>query len=116
MTIELPDVIERYQSAHDRRDTTTALETFADDATVIDDGETYIGADGIRSWLEQAASEFTYTRTLTAVERDGVDDAGNDRYVVHNHVAGNFPGGEVDLAYRFEITDGLIRHLEILPS
>jgi hypothetical protein len=110
MTIELPDVIERYQTAHDRRDTETALAVFTDDATVIDDGQTYVGADRIRSWLDNAASEFSYTRTLT-----GIDDA-DDGYVVYNHVAGDFPGGEVDLAYRFEITDGRISRLEILPS
>lgn len=119
MTIQLPDVIERYQSAQDRRDIASTLATFTDDATVIDDGQTYVGIDRIRSWLETAASEYTFTRTLTAVERDEVDgegDGGDGRYVVRNHLAGNFPGGEVDLAYRFDIADGLIRHLEILPS
>jgi ketosteroid isomerase-like protein len=115
MTIELPAVIERYQSAHDQRDTDTALSTFTDDATVIDDGQTYVGTDSIRSWLDTAASEFTYTRTLTSLAEDETDDAGNGRYVVHNHLAGNFPGSPVDLAYRFDLADGRIHRLEILP-
>ncbi len=115
MTIELPQVIERYQTAHDGRDTETALSTFTDDATVLDDGETYVGTDRIRWWLDNAASEFTYTRTLTSVEQTDVDDDGDGQYVVGNHVAGDFPGSPVDLAYRFEIAGGLIRNLEILP-
>jgi ketosteroid isomerase-like protein len=107
---DVPEVIGRYQAAHDRRDLDTALAAFTPDATVVDDGTTYIGAARIRSWLEHAASEFTYTRTLT-----GFDDVGDGAFVVRNHLEGDFPGGEVDLRYRFQVRDGLIAHLEIAP-
>ena len=106
----LPAVIDTYQSAHDQRLTDQAVATFADDATVIDDGESYQGSDRIRWWLEHAASEFTFTRTLISV-----DDLGGGVHLVRNHIAGNFPGGEADLDYRFELRDGLITRLEIAP-
>ena len=110
MTTTMPDVIDRYLRAHDRLDTDASLATFAPDAAVVDDGHTYVGLDAIRGWLDHGASEYTYTRTLTGVDGDGADT-----FVVHNHLAGDFPGGEVDLRFRFELSDGLIRRLEIAP-
>ena len=110
MNTTLPDVIDRYQRAHDQRDGDSALAAFADDATVVDEGVTYTGSERIRWWLGNAASQYTYTRSLT-----GVDDLGDGRYVVSNHLSGDFPGGEADLRYRFELRDGLIHHLVIAP-
>ena len=110
MSIELPTPIEHYQRAHEQRDTDAAVAMFRADATVVDDGRTHTGIDEIRWWLANAASEYTYTRTLTGVseERDG-------SYIVSNHLSGNFPGGEVDLRYRFRLADGLIQELQIAP-
>lgn len=110
MSIDLPTTIETYQRAHDRRETDAALATFSADATVIDDGRTHTGTDEIRWWLDNAASEYTYTRTLT-----GVEDERDGSYIVSNHLSGNFPGGEADLRYRFRLVDDLIVRLEIAP-
>lgn len=107
---DLPDVIDTYQRAHDRHDVDAALATFGPDATVIDDGATYAGTERILWWLTNAASEYTYTRTLT-----GTEDLGDGVHVVHNHLAGDFPGGEVDLHHRFQLRAGLIHHLDIAP-
>jgi hypothetical protein len=110
MSIELPTTIETYQHAHDRRDTDTALAMFRADATVVDDGRTHTGTDEIRWWLDNAPSEYTYTRTLT-----GVEDESDGSYIVSNHLSGDFPGGEADLRYRFRLDGGLIHRLEIAP-
>lgn len=108
--IDVPPVIGRYQAAHDRRDTATAIAAFTPDATVADDGATHVGADAIRQWLETAASEFTYTRTLIGAEQE------DDRtWVVHNNLTGDFPGGTVDLSYRFVLSGDLIERLDIAP-
>lgn len=107
---DVPDVIASYQNAHDRRDTRAALASFGPDATVIDEGAAYVGTERILWWLTNAASEYTYTRTLTATE-----DLGDGAYIVHNHLSGDFPGGEADLRYRFQLRDGLIHHVEIAP-
>jgi hypothetical protein len=110
MAIELPDIITTFQQAHDRHDTDGAVATFVDDATVVDDGRTYTGTSEIRAWLDRAASEYTYTRSLI-----GVDDHGDGTFTVRNHLEGDFPGGEVDLQYRFEVQGDLIRSLHIAP-
>ncbi|MFC8074081.1 nuclear transport factor 2 family protein [Streptomyces sp. NPDC057307] len=106
----LPDVVTRYLAAHDARDAGAALVTMHEDATVTDDGSTYAGAAAIGRWLGTAASEYTYTTQLLAAERE--DDA---HYAVTNRLEGNFPGGRVDLRFRFTLRDGLIEDLTIAP-
>src|SRR4029079_8714750 len=98
----------RYQRAHDRRDTAEALSAFAADARVADDGREYRGTDEIRDWLDHAASEYTYTRSLVRAQA-----AGGGAWLVVNHLEGNFPGGVVDLRYQFVVIDDLIADLVI---
>ncbi|MGW3288606.1 nuclear transport factor 2 family protein [Streptomyces sp. NPDC001002] len=107
---DLPEVITRYLTAHRAHDTATAITTFAADATVIDDGKTYQGGAAIEGWLDRAATEFTYTIQLTAAEQT---DAAH--YIATHHLEGNFPGGTVDLHYRFTLRGDLIEHLVIEP-
>jgi ketosteroid isomerase-like protein len=108
--IELPEAIAAYQTAHDRRDVPTALAQFADDATVVDDGHTYEGIAGVESFLRTAAGEYTFTRDLVAAE-----ERAPGRWLVTNHLHGDFPGGDVDLDYEFHLTDGVITRLTIAP-
>ena len=110
-TAKVPAVIATYLHAHDRRDTEASITCFDPDATVIDEEHEYTGTDRIRWWLDHGAAEYTFTRTLTGVEH-GEDD---NVYLVHNHLAGDFPGGEADLRYRFELRAGSIHRLEITP-
>lgn len=106
----LPETVQRYQEAHDRHDTDVALSTFAPDAAVFDDGKEFHGTDEIRTWLTTAASEWTFTRTL--VSAAVVDD---QTWLVVNHLEGNFPGGVVDLRYKFTLIGDLISELVIAP-
>ena len=99
-----------YQDAHDRRDVPTALAQFAPDAVVTDDGHTYRGAVGIETFLRAAAAEFTFTRTLVDATATAADE-----WVVTNHLEGDFPGGTVDLRYRFRLAADLITRLDIAP-
>jgi SnoaL-like domain len=105
-----PDVVRRYLEAHDRRDTDVALSAFAPDAHVLDDGKEYLGLDAIRDWLARASTQFTYTRTFL----DAHAEAPNV-WIVRNRLEGNFPGGVVDLVYRFTVVDGRIADLSIVP-
>jgi ketosteroid isomerase-like protein len=107
---ELPEVISWYQAAHDRRDTDVALSAFSPDARVVDDGHEFRGSDEIRNWLTTAAREFTFTRTLVSAE---TPEAGT--WLVLNHLEGDFPGGVVELRYRFVLTGNLISDLVIAP-
>jgi catechol 2,3-dioxygenase-like lactoylglutathione lyase family enzyme len=108
--VALPAAISVYQHAHDRRETSVALSVFAPDARVVDDGREFRGLDEIGEWLATAASEFTFTRTLVSAEPDGAG-----AWLVVNHLEGDFPGGEVDLRYRFVLDGDLITELVIAP-
>lgn len=106
----IPQVITAYQAAHDRRDVTTALGQFAGDAVVVDDGHTYVGIAGVETFLRTAAAEYSFSRTLISAAQ-----LAPDLWRVTNHIEGDFPGGQVDLAYDFRLADGLIAHLTIAP-
>ena len=105
---ELPEVITTYLKAHKARDLDTAIERYTDDASVTDEGRTYNGPDEIREWLSRSANEFTYTINMTAAIK-----LGDERYDVAHHLEGNFPGGKVDLHFRFTLHDGKIARLVI---
>ncbi|SEO30384.1 nuclear transport factor 2-like protein [Actinacidiphila rubida] len=107
---DLPAVVTRYLDAHRAHDTSTAISAFTLDATVTDDGRTYEGTAVIEAWLTRSSSEYTYTTTLTGAER--VDAA---HWTATNRLEGDFPGGVVDLNYRFTLRDGLIERLVIEP-
>ncbi|MCZ2805171.1 nuclear transport factor 2 family protein [Modestobacter sp. VKM Ac-2983] len=107
---QLPATIRGYLAAHDAGDADTALRAFSPTAVVVDDGLTYRGTEEIRRFLAKAGAEFTYTSTLVAAERS--DDA---HWVATKHLEGDFPGGVVDLRYRFVMDGDCIRELLIAP-
>ncbi|MFD3996042.1 nuclear transport factor 2 family protein [Streptomyces sp. NPDC058548] len=107
---DLPGVITRYLTAHRVHDTATAVTTFTDDATVLDDGTTYQGSAAITRWLDRSATEFTYTTHLTNAQQTDPT-----HYIATHHLEGDFPGGTIDLRYRFTLRDNLIAHLTIEP-
>ena len=99
----LPAAIKSYLTAAD-------VTVFTADAVVRDDGHTYRGTDEIRGWLADAAGEYTWTATLTGATRlDAV------RYELRQHLEGDFPGGVVDLRYRFTLRGDLVSELVIEP-
>ncbi|MFG1705261.1 nuclear transport factor 2 family protein [Nonomuraea sp. M3C6] len=106
----LPETVTRYLSAHSDHDTAAQLALFAADATVVDEGRTHDGAAAIAAWMNETAEAFTYTITPLAAEQSG-----ERQYTVTQHLAGDFPGGTVDLRFRFTLRDDLIQHLTIEP-
>jgi len=107
---QLPAVIRGYLAAHVARDADAALPAFTPDAVVVDDGVTYRGTEEIHGFLSESGAEFTYTTTLVGAER--TDDA---HWVAINHLVGDFPGGVVDLRYRFAMDGDRIAELVIAP-
>ncbi|MBP8532570.1 nuclear transport factor 2 family protein [Streptomyces sp. MK37H] len=107
---DLPDAVKRYLKAHNEHDVSAASTALAPDATVVDDGNTYEGIPAIERWLDRATSEFTYTTTFLGAEHEGPDHC-----TVTQRLEGDFPGGTVDLRYRFTLHQGLISHLTIAP-
>ena len=106
----VPKAIAMYQAAHDRRDVEAAIAQFTADASVVDDGKTYVGIDGVETFLRKAGSEYTYTRALISAE-----EVTSDCWRVANRLEGNFPGGQVDLFYEFRLEGDLIARLTIAP-
>lgn len=107
---KLPRVITSYLDARREGDLEASLRGFALDATVVDEGTTYEGIERIRSWMSQSATEYTYTVEPVALVR-----ANDDEYDVLQHLEGNFPGGQVDLHFRFTLREGSIERLVIEP-
>ncbi len=98
MSTELPDVVSRYFERDGERDIESIVGLFAEDATVIDEGEERHGTAEIRAWQTGAASKYTYTTEIT-----GAEALGPDRYLVTGRLTGNFPGGTADLKWDFSI-------------
>ncbi|MFD3443328.1 nuclear transport factor 2 family protein [Microbacteriaceae bacterium 4G12] len=107
----LPPVVRRYLDAQkDSAGRETIADAFATGARVVDENTEYSGADAIRRWLTKAASEYSYTTTFT-----GQAGTGTDHWVVLARLEGDFPGGVVDLHFRFRVEDDLITELIIEP-
>ncbi|WP_210650422.1 DUF4440 domain-containing protein [Nocardioides sp. SYSU D00065] len=109
-TTQLPAPVRTFLDAHAARDTERAARTFAATAEVVDDGRTFRGTAEVLDFLRGAGAEYTYTTELIDAQR--VDDA---HWVAVNRLEGDFPGGVVELRYRFTLVDGLIAELVIAP-
>lgn len=107
---ELPAVLAAHLAAHEARDAERELACYAEHATVTDEGHTYRGLTEIRAWLGRAASEYTYTSELTAVRQDDAE-----HWTAVRHLEGDFPGGVVDLRYRYTLGADRIVNLTIAP-
>ncbi|WP_128644815.1 nuclear transport factor 2 family protein [Rhodococcus sp. BS-15] len=98
-------------TALDARQGARALTLFTADAVVTDEGHDHSGRGEIEAWLTASVSESEYTYTT---EFTGATTTGTTVDVVQ-HLEGNFPGGVVDLHYRFTLDGALIQRLVIEP-
>jgi hypothetical protein len=110
MTAVIPEVVSRYFQFDADHDIDAIVALFANDATVVDEGQTRHGTTEIRAWRTGAASKYTYTTELT-----GREPLGPNRYRVTGRLTGNFPGATADLKWEFTIADGYISRLVIAP-
>ncbi|MGY1668624.1 nuclear transport factor 2 family protein [Geodermatophilus sp. SYSU D00696] len=107
---QLPTTIRGFLAAHRAREADVALRAFTPTAVVVDEGRTYRGTEEIRRFLSEAGAEFSYTTELVGAQR--VDDT---HWVATNRLEGDFPGGVVELGYRFAMDGELIAELVIAP-
>ena len=115
MTNPLPPIISRYFTAADDGDIDALVGCFTPDAVVIDEGMSRCGYAEIRQWREGVATAYEYTLEVLGTEPAG-DRGGLEWHDVLTHLEGNFPGGTVDLTYRFGLLDGRIAELRIGPA
>ncbi|GAB3197664.1 hypothetical protein GCM10027261_23450 [Geodermatophilus arenarius] len=107
---QLPATIRGFLTAHRAREADVALRAFTPTAVVVDEGRTHRGTEEIRRFLSGAGAGFSYTTELVGAER--VDDA---HWVATHRLEGDFPGGVVDLRYRFTMDGDLVAGLVIAP-
>ncbi len=108
VSISLPKSIADYFSANDRRDIDAMLVSFADTATVKDEGRERHGLAAIRGWIQETTKK--YNPTLAVIDAE----AANGKQVITVRVSGAFPGSPVDLRYAFTLAGGgKILRLEI---
>jgi ketosteroid isomerase-like protein len=105
---DLPATIRAFLAAHVAGEADAAFRTFGPDAVVVDQDETFRGADQVRDFLHHSGSEFTYTTELLSARRED-----ETHWAVVNRIEGNFPGGVADLTYRFSLAGDLISELTI---
>ncbi|HEY7935283.1 MAG TPA: nuclear transport factor 2 family protein [Solirubrobacteraceae bacterium] len=110
MPTTVPDVVTLYFALDADRDIDAILALFTDDATVLDEGETYRGTAEIHGWQTGAASKYTYSTTILNTENLPTGD-----YRVKARLDGNFPGETVELKFDFTLTAEHISKLEITP-
>ena len=109
MAISLPPGVARFIDASNARDLDAAIDCFAEDAVVEDEGRTHRGIAEVRAWKQATEERFRYTIVPTGLEeRDG-------RSLVRGILAGNFPGSPVELTYDFRLVDDTIESLRIHP-
>ena len=106
--LDLPEPIAAYFEA-DRRDGEAVARCFTDQAVVEDEGRSYRGSAAIVAWKSSASAKYSYTSTPFAVEQTDL------WCIVTSRLTGNFPGGSVDLRYRFRLERGKIAQLKIAP-
>ncbi len=105
---DLPPVVAAYFAADASADLDAFVALFAESAVVVDDGRTFSGREGVRLWKEGTVSEFAYATRIV-----GHEQLVTGEHRVLGHVTGDFPGGEVDLTYTFEVAGEVIEHLAI---
>ncbi|MFJ9612031.1 hypothetical protein ACIRS1_37430 [Kitasatospora sp. NPDC101176] len=55
------------------------------------------------------------TNSPTASKLADAQEIDTAHYIATHHLEGDFPGGTIDLRYRFTLRDDLIEHLSIEP-
>ena len=100
----LPPPIATYFAAEDGAAFAAA---FAQDAEVLDEGQTHRGPEEIRAWWQAAKAKYHHTATPLELTEIG------GKTVVRARVSGDFPGSPVVLRFTFGLHGVQIRDLSI---
>ena len=109
MSTDIPTPVATYLTAKDGGDGAAAVECFADDAIVHDEGRDHVGIDAIPDWTDTISATYELTRTVLETRRSGAAT------LVRIRVAGNFPGSPVELHHHFTVSEDRITALTICP-
>ena len=107
MSVPLPHPIDVYVREENLGEWKDLAESFADEAIVSDEDETYVGLAAIARWRATTKRKYHHSiAPLEVTERHG-------KTVLKAMVHGNFPGSPVVLDFGFVLINGKIVSLEI---
>lgn len=107
VSILLPDAVARYFEAANRFDPESAAACFTSDASVRDEGHSYIGTDAIKQWVFMAGEKYRPHATVLSTNKEG------EKIDVAVRVAGQFPGSPIELTFVFLLRNDAIAELSI---
>ncbi len=108
MIDNLPEPIRLYITSENTGDANLFGQCFAENAVVRDEDETHRGLAEIKKWKAETKKKYQHTvDPLNVSEKDG-------RFIVTNHLTGNFPGSPIELEFVFTLDGDKIVSLEIL--
>lgn len=103
--INLPRAVENFIAATSAHDANALVAVFSDEATVRDDGKTYVGSAEIREWVQGHLITPKIVITPTSFAGDRLVASGD----------GDFPGGPLSFAFAFGINGDQVTDLAIEP-
>ena len=103
----LPSPIRTYFDADTRRDGEALIRTFAPNAIVEDERQSYAGRQAIDAWWREVKAR--YQHSIEPLDVGETEDATN----VCAKVTGQFPGSPVMLTFTFQLDGSEITRLEI---
>jgi hypothetical protein len=107
MSIDLEPSIDLYVKAENSGEVRLLADCFAPDATVRDEGHTYMGLASIQQWKAETKNRYSHTvEPLQVTHREG-------KTILKAKLAGDFPGSPVTLNFSFVLQGGKIASLEI---
>ena len=105
--MNLHPAIQTYFDADRRHDRDALMEAFGPDATLADEGHTYVGRDAIGAWWSETKTRYeAVLEPLEATQAKGGT-------VVRTRASGNFPGSPATLTFAFSLAGDRIKTLEI---
>lgn len=107
MKTNLPIQIQHFVDASNKGDPSLVINDFAQDAKVLDEGETLTGQESISNWMRTTQSKYNFHTSPIEVNQKG------DEIVMKAEVSGNFPGSPVVLSYSFGMREDKIVNLQI---
>jgi hypothetical protein len=106
-TMNLPSPIQAYYDADRRGDGEALIRSFAPDAVVEDEGQTYVGREAIAVWWRETKEK--YQTLVEPLEMKNDDDVTQ----VNAKVTGQFPGSPAKINFVFRLYGDQITTLEI---
>lgn len=107
MPTQLQQTISNYFTAANKHDVAAMLATFAEGASVMDEGRERNGLAEIEQWINETLVNTDIKKEVLSAQENAT---GTD---VISRLTGTFPGSPADLRFAFRMTGEKISRLEI---